>query len=112
MDKRENEQNFLDAYIAGPSDPSFDLADNPHDRLLLSMLRDAREENLSPYAFRSKNSRGRRFQKRHAPFDLILKETRDESFIRKPFVDSDTRRKFFLIRKTIISALVLSMSFM
>jgi len=61
VDKRENEQNFLDAYIAGPSDPAFDLADNPHDRLLLSMLRDAREENLSPYAFRSKNSRGRRF---------------------------------------------------
>lgn len=39
----------------GKADP----IDNPHDRMLLTMLRDEREKSLSPYAFRSKDSRGR-----------------------------------------------------
>ena len=32
---------------------------NPKDRQLLTILRDEREKNLSPYAFRTKDSRGR-----------------------------------------------------
>jgi len=39
-----------------------DSTDNPRDQELLSLLRDNREKYLSPYAFRSKDSRGRRFQ--------------------------------------------------
>ncbi|MBR5425714.1 MAG: HD domain-containing protein [Clostridiales bacterium] len=35
---------------------------NPRDRKLLTILRDEREKNLSPYAFRTKDSRGRRFE--------------------------------------------------
>lgn len=34
---------------------------NPRDRQLLTILRDEREKNLSPYAFHTKDSRGRRF---------------------------------------------------
>lgn len=33
--------------------------DNPRDRQMLTILRDEREKDLSPYAFRTKNSRGR-----------------------------------------------------
>ncbi len=42
--------------FAGPNG-----AENPRDLELLSLLRDNREQHLSPYAFRSRDSRGRRF---------------------------------------------------
>lgn len=63
MARIEDENNIFNEYSktlqSGPekSDP----IDNPHDRELLTMLRDERESRLSPYAFRSKDSRGRMF---------------------------------------------------
>jgi len=63
MDNRQNEQNLFDEYSSGRISPAsaFDSTDNPRDQALISMLRDNREKNLSPYAFHSKDSRGRRF---------------------------------------------------
>ena len=34
---------------------------SPRDRELLTILRNEREKNLSPYAFRTKDSRGRKY---------------------------------------------------
>ncbi len=64
MDSWDKEQNLFDIYsealvnVPGVSDST----DNPKDQELLSLLRDSREKYLSPYAFRSRDSRGRRFQ--------------------------------------------------
>jgi dGTPase len=62
MDFSDKEQSLFDAFPLVPLDKiATDPTDNPRDRELLSMLRDTREEHLSPYAFRSRDSRGRRF---------------------------------------------------
>ncbi len=63
MARIEDENNLFNEYCKTlPSDQDkSDPIDNPRDRELLTMLRDERESRLSPYAFRSKNSRGRRF---------------------------------------------------
>ena len=64
MDSWDKEQNLFDIYsealvnVPGVSDST----DNPKDQELLSLLRDSREKYLSPYAFKSRDSRGRRFQ--------------------------------------------------
>ena len=46
---------------------------NPRDRELLTILRDEREKNLSPYAFRTKDSRGRNVKEKpclvRSPFE-------------------------------------------
>ncbi len=55
-----------------------DSVDNPHDRELLTLLRNEREANLSPYAFKSHASRGR-------------SESEDPCMIRSPF-ERDTGR--------------------
>lgn len=39
-----------------------DGVDNPRDRELLTILRNEREKSMSPYAFRTKDSRGRRIE--------------------------------------------------
>lgn len=59
----DTEQDLFREYSSGrePSAPHQDSTNNPKDQALLSMLRDSREEHLSPYAFHSKESRGRRF---------------------------------------------------
>ncbi|MBP5493388.1 MAG: HD domain-containing protein [Clostridiales bacterium] len=41
--------------------------DNPRDRQILTILRDEREKNLSPYAFRTKDSRGRQLEEEPCP---------------------------------------------
>jgi len=67
MDSWDKEQNLFDIYsealvnVPGVSDST----DNPKDQELLSLLRDSREKYLSPYAFKSRDSRGRRFQEDH-----------------------------------------------
>lgn len=58
-----------------------DSVDNPRDRELLTILRNEREAHLSPYAFKSKNSRGR-------------KNPEDPCMIRSPF-ERDTGRIIF-----------------
>ena len=40
---------------------------SPRDRELLTILRDEREKNLSPYAFRTKDSRGRKYDEKPCP---------------------------------------------
>lgn len=56
----DNNQLFSEYSKTLPSSPEkMDPIDNPRDRELLTMLRDERESRLSPYAFRSKDSRGR-----------------------------------------------------
>ncbi|MBO7564024.1 MAG: HD domain-containing protein [Clostridiales bacterium] len=60
----EQEQSLFEQF---PSEFSHiqernDGVNNPRDRQLLTILRDEREKNLSPYAFRTKNSRGRRIE--------------------------------------------------
>lgn len=59
----DTEQDLFREYSSGrePCAPHQDSTNNPKDQALLSMLRDSREEHLSPYAFHSKESRGRRF---------------------------------------------------
>ncbi|MBQ0011381.1 MAG: HD domain-containing protein [Clostridiales bacterium] len=54
------------------------VVDNPREREILTILRDEREKNLSPYAFRTKDSRGR------------LKEE-EPCLVRSPF-ERDTGR--------------------
>ncbi len=62
MDFSDKEQSLFDTFSLVPLNKiSTDPTDNPRDRELLSILRDSREEHLSPYAFRSRDSRGRRF---------------------------------------------------
>jgi dGTPase len=63
MARIEDENNLFSEYSKTiPSGPEkSDPIDNPRDRELLTMLRDERESRLSPYAFRSKDSRGRLF---------------------------------------------------
>jgi dGTPase len=63
MGNKDQEQNLFHEYSSGSEPSSFPLdpTDNPKDQALLSMLRDNREEHLSPYAFHSKDARGRRF---------------------------------------------------
>lgn len=62
MDFSDKEQSLFDAFPLVPLNKiASDPTDNPRDRELLSLLRDSREEHLSPYAFRSRDSRGRRF---------------------------------------------------
>lgn len=59
----DKEQNLFDEFsstFAGVP-VAADSTDNPRDQELLSLLRDNREKYLSPYAFRSRESRGRRF---------------------------------------------------
>lgn len=60
----DEELSLFEEYPATFSDISFqaDAIDNPRDRELLTMLRNEREKNLSPYAFRSKDSKGRLFE--------------------------------------------------
>jgi len=63
MGDLDKEQNLFDEYSSTFANVPFaaDSTDNPRDQELLSLLRDSREKYLSPYAFRSKDSRGRRF---------------------------------------------------
>ena len=63
MGDLDKEQNLFDEYSSTFANVPFaaDSTDNPRDQELLSLLRDNREKYLSPYAFRSKDSRGRRF---------------------------------------------------
>jgi len=59
----DKEQNLFDEFsstFAGVP-AAADSTDNPRDQELLALLRDNREKYLSPYAFRSRDSRGRRF---------------------------------------------------
>lgn len=62
MDKWDNEQNLFEEFSSTFSSlpVAADSTDNPRDRELLALLRNNREKNLSPYAFRSMDSRGRR----------------------------------------------------
>ncbi len=57
------EQSIFDTFPSDSSAVSFaaDSTDNPRDQELLALLRNDREKYLSPYAFKSKDSRGRRF---------------------------------------------------
>lgn len=67
MDTWDNEQNLFDEFsstfanVPVTSDPT----DNPRDQELLALLRDTREKYLSPFAFHSRDSRGRRFPEDH-----------------------------------------------
>lgn len=68
MDYSDKEQNLFDTFaIASPGVGASDSTDNPRDRELLALLRDSREKYLSPYAFRSRDSRGRRFYEEQCP---------------------------------------------
>ena len=59
----DKEQNIFDKFSSAFAGvPTADSTDNPRDQELLALLRDNREKYLSPYAFRSRDSRGRRFQ--------------------------------------------------
>ena len=78
----EQEQSLFEQF---PSEFSHiqernDGVDNPRDRQLLTILRDESEKNLSPYAFRTKNSRGRRIEE-------------EPCLVRSPF-ERDTGRIF------------------
>jgi len=53
------EPNFFSEYERQIGPTKTDYIDNPRDRELLTMLRDERENNLSPYAFKSKSGQGR-----------------------------------------------------
>jgi len=63
MGDLDKEHNLFDEFSSTFAGVPFaaDSTDNPRDQELLSLLRDNREKYLSPYAFRSKDSRGRRF---------------------------------------------------
>ncbi len=63
MDYDDKVQSLFDDIPSGEEigRSAVDLTDNPRDRELLAMLRDEREKYLSPYAFRSRDSRGRLF---------------------------------------------------
>lgn len=63
MSVLDKEQNLFDEYSATLANVPYsaDSTDNPRDQQLLSLLRDNREKLLSPFAFRSRESRGRRF---------------------------------------------------
>lgn len=59
MEEKEQSlfEQFPSAFSSMPE--SGKGVNNPKDRQLLTILRDEREKNLSPYAFRTKDSRGR-----------------------------------------------------
>ena len=59
----DKEQNLFDEFSSTLTGvpAAADSTDNPRDQELLALLRDSREKYLSPYAFRSRDSRGRRF---------------------------------------------------
>ena len=59
MNSTTPEPNFFSEYERQIGPTKTDYIDNPRDRELLTMLRDERESNLSPYAFKSKCSQGR-----------------------------------------------------
>jgi len=63
MGAMDKEQNLFDEFSEAMAGVPLaaDSTDNPRDQELLSLLRDSREKHLSPYAFKSKDSRGRRF---------------------------------------------------
>ena len=63
MGDLDKEQNLFDEFsstFAGIPSITYSTY-NPRDQELLALLRDNREKYLSPYAFRSRDSRGRRF---------------------------------------------------
>ena len=64
MGDLDKEQNLFDEFSSTFEGVPLitDSTDNPRDQELLALLRDNREKYLSPYAFRSRDSRGRRFQ--------------------------------------------------
>lgn len=63
MGDLDKEQNLFDEFSSTFAGIPLitDSTDNPRDQELLALLRDNREKYLSPYAFRSRDSRGRRF---------------------------------------------------
>jgi hypothetical protein len=87
MDSWDKEQNLFDIYsealvnVPGGSDPT----DNPKDQELISLLRDSREKYLSPYAFKSRDSRGRRFRRNAVRYVPILSAIPAASYTRRPF---------------------------
>ena len=108
----EEEDNLLIRQYAKTNDADTvkpDSVDNPRDRELLTILRNEREAGLSPYAFKSRSSRGR-------------SDPEDPCAIRSPF-ERDTGRiiysqafrrlrhktQVFLIRRMITFVPVLSM---
>ena len=60
----EKEQSLFEQFPSAFSSMTDrnDGINNPRDRELLTILRNEREKNLSPYAFRTKDSRGRRIE--------------------------------------------------
>ncbi len=80
MDK---EQSLFEQFPSAFPEPSIhnDGIDNPRDREMLTILRNEREKNLSPYAFHTKDSRGRRIQE-------------EPCLVRSPF-ERDTGRIIF-----------------
>ena len=61
MDK---EQSLFEQFPSAfpESSSRSDGVDNPRDREMLTILRNEREKGLSPYAFHTKDSRGRQIE--------------------------------------------------
>ncbi len=61
METRDDGHNLFEEYSAAFAQVPIidDPTSNPRDQELLKILRDNREQQLSPYAFRSRDSRGR-----------------------------------------------------